>query len=91
MGGSYRSRVKVALDGDVSFTLPDPSLAGTFLNTGGHVDIKLPDQAQFGISYSGFDRLLLEAGVRWEGWSYYDRLDISFDRPVAGYYLEGME
>jgi long-chain fatty acid transport protein len=77
LGVSYRSGVSVDVDGKVEF---DPAVAGS----DGRVKIKLPEQVHAGISYKGFENLIFEAGMRWEGWSSYDELKIEFDQPVFG-------
>jgi long-chain fatty acid transport protein len=87
IGASYRSEIKVDIDGNANFSLP----AGTpqpisllFPNTPGSTDITLPQQIHAGICYKGFAPLTLEAALRWEGWSSYDKLQIHLDKPVAG-------
>ncbi|MBE7546130.1 OmpP1/FadL family transporter [uncultured Candidatus Kuenenia sp.] len=87
IGTSYRSKIEVDIDGDADFDLPNgtPSLISTlFQNTGGNADLTLPQQAHVGITYRGIDRLTLETGLRWEGWSSFDELKINLDQPVAG-------
>lgn len=87
IGTSYRSKIEVDIDGDADFDLPNgtPSLISTlFQNTGGNADLTLPPQAHVGITYRGIDRLTLETGLRWEGWSSFDELKINLDQPVAG-------
>ncbi len=84
VGASYRSSIKVDIDGKVTHDLPDPSLAVTFPNTNGSTVIKLPPQAHMGVYYKGFDPFTFEIGFRWEGWSTYDELKIDLDQPVAG-------
>lgn len=83
-GASYRSEVDVDIDGDAAFKLPSSALSTLFPNTDGETDITLPQQVHAGISYKGFKDLIIEAGVRWEGWSSYDELRFDFDRPIAG-------
>lgn len=87
IGASYRSEIKVDIDGNATFDLPlgTPSLIrDLFPNTGGNADLTLPQQVHVGIYYKGFDPFTIEAGLRWEGWSSYDQLKINFDQPVAG-------
>ena len=87
IGASYRSKIKVNIDGNASFGLPagtPPPISSLFPNTSGDTDITLPQQVHVGIYYKGFEPLTLEAGLRWEGWSSYDQLKINFDQPVAG-------
>ena len=87
IGASYRSKIKVTIDGNASFGLPagtPPPISGLFPNTTGNTDITLPQQVHVGVYYKGFDPLTVEVGLRWEGWSSYDQLRINFDQPIAG-------
>jgi long-chain fatty acid transport protein len=87
IGASYRSEIKVDIDGDATFDLPSgtPSLISTlFPDTPGNTDITLPQQIHAGIYYKGFDPLTFEIAMRWEGWSSYDQLKIKLDKPVVG-------
>jgi long-chain fatty acid transport protein len=86
-GASYRSGIKVDVDGDAEFNLPQttpPSIKALLPNTGGSTEIELPAQAFFGLCYQGVDKLILELGGRWEGWSCYEALAYKFDQPVGG-------
>jgi long-chain fatty acid transport protein len=74
-GVAYRSQIKVTAKGDATFSNVPPALK----NTGGETDITLPQQITAGLAYKGIDRLVLEAGMRWEGWSSFDELKIDFD------------
>jgi long-chain fatty acid transport protein len=87
IGASYRSEIKVDIDGDATFDLPSgtPSLIGAlFPDTPGNTKITLPQQIHAGIYYKGFDPLTFEIAMRWEGWSSYDQLKIKLDKPVVG-------
>lgn len=84
LGASYRSEVSVDIAGDATFNLPSPAFSATFPNTAGETYITLPQQVHAGISYKGFEALIIEAGVRWEGWSSYDELKFDFEQPIAG-------
>jgi long-chain fatty acid transport protein len=83
IGASYRSEIKVDIDGDATFDLPAPSLRLIFPDTAGNTDITLPQQVHVGIYYKGFDPLTFEVALRWEGWSSYDQLRIKLDKPVG--------
>ena len=74
LGASYRSEIKVGIDGDSTFALPSSSLGALFPNTSGNSHITLPRVVQFGVDYKGFNRLTLETGMRWEGWSSFKEL-----------------
>jgi long-chain fatty acid transport protein len=82
-GASYRNAIKVDVDGDATFKLPDESLTGIFPNTGGSTEIELPAQAFFGLCYKGIDKLTAELGARWEDWSCYKELAFEFEQPVG--------
>ena len=79
LGASYRSEVNVDIAGDATFI---PAAFYTKAET----DITLPQQVHAGISYKGFEDLIIEAGVRWEGWSSYDELKLDFEQsiPILG-------
>jgi len=78
-GASYRSEVKVKVEGDATFTVPagsPPSIVALLQNSQGKADLTLPQQVLAGICYKGLAPLTLEAGMRWEGWSSFDQLKI---------------
>jgi len=76
LGVAYRSEIKVNVDGRGKF---NPQIPGMLENSSGDADITLPQQLFAGISYKGFDRWILEAGLRWEDWSCFDQLKVKFD------------
>jgi len=89
-GVAYRSKVDIDIDADVQFTI-DPILVGLnpalpFIlpNTGAKTTITLPQQLTAGLAFKPSDRLTVETGVRWEGWSDYKELAITTDLPIAG-------
>lgn len=87
IGASYRSEIKVDIDGDATFGIPDIALlqlGPLFPDTSGSTDLTLPQQVHFGIYYKGFYPFTFEVAARWEGWSSFDRLEIKLDKPVAG-------
>ncbi len=69
IGASYRSEVKIDVDGDLSLSIAPQSISG-------NTTITLPQQVSAGISYKPNDALILEAGMRWEDWSSFDQLKI---------------
>jgi long-chain fatty acid transport protein len=83
IGASYRSEIKVDIDGNATFDLPTPLLNAVFPNTTGNTDLTLPQQVHFGIYYEGFYPLTFEVAARWEGWSSFDRLEVKLDKPVG--------
>ena len=83
-GVSYRSEIEVDIKGGVSFQLPSPALSAFFPDTNGNTTITFPQQLHVAFAYSGLDRVTFEFGVRWEGWSSYDKLEINLEQPVNG-------
>jgi long-chain fatty acid transport protein len=76
-GASYRSEVEVDIKGDATFS--SNVLPVSALNSGGKTEITLPQQVTAALAYKGIDKLTLEAGLRWEGWSSFDKLTITLD------------
>lgn len=70
LGASYRSDVKINIDGDLLEESPPKKWAG-------NSSITLPQQVFAGISYRISDRLGMEAGMRWEDWSSFSQLQIN--------------
>lgn len=86
LGVSYRSAIDVTADGQVSTQLPpgsDPA-APLFPTTNGETKITLPRQISAGIAYQISPKAVIETGIRWEEWSSFDELRITFDSPIAG-------
>ncbi len=82
LGLHYRSEVESDLEGSAEFALPvgTPAFIQAMLsNTGGQASLTLPQQAQLGLAYSGFENLILEVGARWEDWSSFKSLIIKLD------------
>jgi long-chain fatty acid transport protein len=77
VGASYRSEVGIDVNGDGTFS--SPVLPASLLNSHGRTHVTLPQQVTAALAYQGIDRLTLEAGLRWEGWSSFDRLLITLD------------
>lgn len=83
IGASYRSEIKVDIDGRTTFDNVNQLLSAYFPNTNGNTSITLPQQVHLGICYKGFNPLTFEVALRWEGWSSYDQLKINLDEPVG--------
>jgi len=86
-GATYRSEIKVDIDGKAKFEIPggsDPFVYMLFPTTGGKTSIILPQQVTAGLAYRIHPDLVIEAGLRWEDWSSFERLKISLDDPVGG-------
>uniref|UniRef100_C6E9D1 Membrane protein involved in aromatic hydrocarbon degradation n=1 Tax=Geobacter sp. (strain M21) TaxID=443144 RepID=C6E9D1_GEOSM len=75
LGASYRSEVKIDVSGDAALTAGGASIA----SFGGNTDLTLPPQFTASAAFKGIDKLVLEAGVRWEGWSKFKELAIHVD------------
>lgn len=83
LGASYRSRIHVDIDGKASYRdIPLP-LKPFFSDAGGSTNITLPSQGHIGICFKGLEPLTLEAGMRWEGWSSYERLTIRLENGMV--------
>lgn len=70
LGASYRSDVKINIDGDFSVDISPRK-------TDGNASITLPQQVFAGISYQISDRFVMETGMRWEDWSSFSQLQIN--------------
>jgi long-chain fatty acid transport protein len=78
IGASYRSEVDIDVTGKSS-----TSLGVTPLDSKGKTSVTLPRQVTAGVAYHVTDPLILEAGLRWEGWSAFKELDLSLDSGFA--------
>lgn len=83
-GLSYRSKIQADIDGHATFGLPSGALSSAFPDTAGQTSITFPDQLHAAFAYSGIDKLTVELGLRWEGWSSYDELRVELAQPVNG-------
>lgn len=83
VGISYRSPIRVDVKGDVDFATV-PGFDPLFPDSDGKTHITLPQQLTAGVACAVTDRLLLEAGVRWEDWSSFDQLKLKLGAPVLG-------
>ncbi|MEJ5366214.1 MAG: OmpP1/FadL family transporter [Desulfosoma sp.] len=90
LGASYHSNVKQHIDGDADFTKPaaltsGPLAAATatwFNDTGAEGSVMLPDMLFLGAGIRPMDRLLIELGAIWTGWSSYKDLTIKYDEAI---------
>jgi long-chain fatty acid transport protein len=69
-GASYRSEVKVDIKGEATNSLSP-------VVTKGKTSIKLPQQVTAGVAYQVTAPLIIEAGIRWEGWSAFKDLKLT--------------
>ncbi len=84
LGMSYRSGIKLKLDGNFDVTLQGASV----LATGVKVDLNLPAQLFTGISYNASENIILELGGQWEDWSSYRNIKLRFDGPMPPAIIE---
>lgn len=71
LGLSYRSRVKISIDGTATINAPIPGSSNT-----AETDITLPDLVQGGISCNISEKLTINADLEYTLWSTYDRVVI---------------
>jgi long-chain fatty acid transport protein len=72
-GVSYRSRVKVDIDGNATLgTTTAPA----------STSLTLPDLLQVGVSYLASDNLTLNADVEYTWWSTYDKIVVTSSTPI---------
>ncbi len=69
LGLSYRSRIKIRVDGDAE-------VGPLGLSNSAHTEITLPDIILVGASYKASDKLTLNTDLEYTWWSTYDRLEI---------------
>jgi long-chain fatty acid transport protein len=69
IGASYRSEVKIDIDGDLSLSVSPQSISAK-------TSITLPQQVFAGVAYRPAERFVIEMGMRWEDWSSFDQLKI---------------
>ena len=76
LGLSYRSRIKVKVDGTAEVSAPG-------LSNSAQTDITLPDLMQVGVSYKASDNLTINTDLEYTWWSTYDRLVVSSNTILA--------
>ena len=85
IGAAYRSHIDVEIDdGEVDYENVDSELALLFPEGGGNSKIRLPAQFTAGVALQATERLVVEAGCRWEDWASTDQLKINLDNPFLG-------
>jgi len=83
-GASYRSEVKLDIDGTAKFTyaFPDPVLALKYPDSDASLQITTPAMVMCGMSIMPSDKISAELDINWTGWSSYDELVINFKDPA---------
>lgn len=76
VGFSYRSRVKIDVDGTASLSGGPAATTAT-----GATAITLPDIIQFGVSHKTSENLTVNADIDYTMWSTFDRIVIVSDNP----------
>jgi long-chain fatty acid transport protein len=69
----YRSKITQNMDADANLSL-------SFLSTGAHGTVTLPDSLTLGIGHKFNDKTRIELGAIYTKWSTYDKLEITFDK-----------
>ncbi len=73
-GAAYRSEIDLTAKGNVQVTLPGLTL----FESSAQSKLTMPQQLTAGLAWKQSERLTVEAGVRWEGWSAFDTLTVRF-------------
>jgi len=76
-GLSYRSRVKVDLDGTADLTGGPAATSAA-----GSTSITLPDLVQLGVSWKASEKLTVNADLDYTLWSTYDRIVVTSSNPL---------
>lgn len=90
-GVSYRSEVKLELEGDANYVATtaigrNPLLGlGNKLKSTAATDITLPDSLIVGVAYKPTDKLTLEFDAERTGWSSYNKMEIRFGSALAAF------
>lgn len=74
-GASYRSEVQQNVEGDISADAGNVRVRDTSASG----KITLPEQLGFGINIKPTDKLSVEVGATWIGWSSYNELAVKFE------------
>lgn len=88
-GASYRSEVKLDLEGDAGFIASNSVTAAALgigtqpISTDVSTDITLPEIWKFGVAWKPVEKVTLEIDADRTGWSSYDKLELTFGQPLA--------
>ena len=77
IGLSYRSRVKIDVDGEAGLTGGPAATSAT-----GQTSITLPDLVQLGVSYKVSEKLTMNADLDYTLWSTFDRIVVTSSNPL---------
>lgn len=77
-GGSFRSKMKPDVDGDVTFENIPGAVAPFFVEGGAKADLPLPATFATGVGYAK-DKWELEFDVVWTDWSEFDHLRVDLE------------
>jgi long-chain fatty acid transport protein len=89
LGASYRSRVSQHIEGDADFTKPAAWAAFGGANavllrdTKAAGNVRLPDEVFAGVAWKVIPTVTLGGGIFWTKWSAYDKLQITYQLPIA--------
>jgi len=81
LGLTYRSRTRLALEGDAHFVGVAPGLQQTLFDQKVKATITLPDVFAGGVMWRPIPRLELDAEIDWVLWSTFKALYIDFENP----------
>jgi len=81
LGLSYRSRTRLAFEGDAHFTGVAPGLREALFDQRVKATIIMPDVFAGGVMWRPLPRLELQAEIDWVLWSTFKELNIDFENP----------
>lgn len=87
IGLSYRSEVRVKIDGDAEFSVPSSvpaAIANLFPNGGAHSQFVFPPSLFAGVAYKGLAPWIFECDLTWTGWSTFEEQRVTLDKPAGG-------
>jgi len=81
LGLTYRSRTRLAFEGDAHFSGAPPGLRDVFQDQRVKATVVLPDVFAGGVMWRPIPRLELDAEVDWVLWSAFEELRLDFQNP----------
>ncbi len=82
VGVSYRTAIKVDMDGEVDFTLPNATYAGLFPDQDVSTSFRFPDTVNAGIGIFPTEDLKIDAEIEFNRWNVVRQLVIDFEEGV---------